>query len=285
MWAAVPDTICGPRSGCTVNVTLSAARRTTSQTFSVFVPLGQRSFTRLHVASLNLSAWMGALTIRAAILPGRGSGHPPFALSRVAPLATRTWPYEVVHTEVRSTRLIDGAFVDIVHWSAAEGRPYNEALREMTSEQWAGQIADMAGAGIRTATIQALFINDAYSKDRCTCAGYPGVAMYPSQTYPPSKANYSRAGNGVINAYAATNFSDPGDKVEAILAAADANNVSVYIGLGSFAWFVFDAEALCWSKRVAGEVWNMYGHHRSLYGFYIGSFRSTPYLDSTFALA
>lgn len=281
VWAAVPATTCGPHSGCTVHVTLSATQQpTVSQTFPVSVPPGQRPFSRLHVASLNMSAWTGALTIHASIMPGGGAS----ILLPLSPLATRTWPYEVVRTGVRSTRLLDGAFVDIVHWSAAEGRPYNEALREMSSEQWAGQIVDMAAAGIRTATLQALFINDAYSKDHCTCASYPGVAMYPSQVYPPSKANYSRAGNGVINASAATKFSDPRDKVEAILTAADTNNVSVYIGLGSFAWFVFDTEALCWSKRVAKEVWSMYGHHRSFYGFYIGSSRVIPCLDNTFAL-
>jgi hypothetical protein len=63
---------------------------------------------------------------------------------------------------VRSTRLLDGAFVDIVHWSAAEGAPFNEGLRRMTASEWGGQISDMAAAGIKTATIQALFINNMF---------------------------------------------------------------------------------------------------------------------------
>lgn len=268
VWAAVPST-CKRHSGCELHITLSATQKTdASHIFPISVPAGQRSFARLHVASLNLSTWEGALTIHASIMLQHDRSG---SFSSASPIAERTWPYEVVRTGVRSTRLIDGAFVDIVHWSAHEALPYNEALREMTSTQWAGQIADMAEAGIRTATLQSLFINDAYSTDHCTCDGYPGVALYPSEVYPRNKANYSRAGNGVINASAATNFSDPGDKVETILSAADAHNVSVYIGLGSFAWFVFDAEALCWSKRVAKEIWSMYGHHRSFYGFYIGS--------------
>ena len=33
--------------------------------------------------------------------------------------------------------------------------------------------------------------------------------------------------------------------------------------------FTYDKEALCWTKRVATEAWSMYGHHRSLYGWYI----------------
>jgi hypothetical protein len=52
-------------------------------------------------------------------------------------------------------------------------------------------------------------------------------------------------------------------------AAADEHNVSVFVGLGNYAWFTFDAEALCWTKRVASEVWSRYGGHRSVYGWYV----------------
>ena len=87
---------------------------------------------------------------------------------------------QVIDTGVRSTRLLDGAFVDIVHWSASEGTPFNEGLRRMTAADWGGQIADMAVAGIRTATLQALFINNMYPDTAPTCDNYPGVALYPS---------------------------------------------------------------------------------------------------------
>ena len=60
-----------------------------------------------------------------------------------------------------------------------------------------------------------------------------------------------------------------GDKVEAILAAADEHDVTVFVGLGAYMWFTFSDEALCWSKRVAEEVWRTYGHHPSLGGWYI----------------
>eukprot|EP01051_Picozoa_sp_SAG22_P008030 SAG22_NODE_591_length_8819_cov_3.667737_1_plen_625_part_00 len=266
VWAALPasagSSCTAGGGGCELHIKLSGGHAPTeARSFPVVAPAGTPPFARLRVASLNVSAWRGLLTIAASIVAAG-----PWPPTR---LASRNFSYEVVSTGVRSTRLVDGAFVDIVHWSAAEGLPYNEGLREMTSEQWAGQIADMAAAGIRTVTLQAIFINDAYSKDHPTCAGYPGVAMYPSSVFPRSGANASRAGNGVINASAATNFVDARDKIEAILRAADAEGVSVYIGLGSFAWFVFDDEALCWTKKVAAEVWSMYGHHRSLYGWYI----------------
>eukprot|EP01046_Picozoa_sp_COSAG06_P013005 COSAG06_NODE_778_length_12377_cov_54.670875_9_plen_105_part_00 len=65
-----------------------------------------------------------------------------------------------------------------------------------------------------------------------------GVALYPSKVYPRGSANFSTA-NGVpprIDSEKASDFTDTADKVEAILTAADKHNVSVFIGLGSYAW-------------------------------------------------
>ena len=86
--------------------------------------------------------------------------------------------------------------------------------------------------------------------------------------YPRAKANPSAAGGGKIDAGQATNFTDPADKLEAILSAADNHGVSVFVGLGNFAWFTYNSEALCWTKKVMKEVWETYGHHPSLYGWY-----------------
>ena len=36
-----------------------------------------------------------------------------------------------------------------------------------------------------------------------------------------------------------------------------------------FAWFDFTPESLEWHKRVAKELWDMYGHHESFYAFYV----------------
>eukprot|EP01044_Picomonas_judraskeda_P027498 COSAG03_NODE_8761_length_773_cov_1.176558_1_plen_118_part_01 len=69
LWAALPTGACPPASGCTVTVTLSAKDRApVTHTFPVSVPsAGEVPFARLHVASLNVSAWTGALTIHATI--------------------------------------------------------------------------------------------------------------------------------------------------------------------------------------------------------------------------
>jgi len=268
LWAALPSAeVCGSaRDGvtpqCVASVTVTSVSNrglpaATSTTNWTFTP-STTPWARQSVAAFNLSGWHGVIHIDATITGGSA-----------ASLVTQQWPYEVIQTPTASTRLIDGAFVDIVHWSASEGAPYNEALREMTSEEWRGQIFDMAAVGIRTATLQALFINNLYpGSPSISCDNYTGVALYPSQIYPRERADFATAGGGRIDAEAATNFTDDSDKLEAILSAADAANMSVFVGLGNFAWFTFNEEALQWTQRVATEVWERYGWHQSFYGWY-----------------
>lgn len=168
----------------------------------------------------------------------------------------RTFEYEVVKTGVKSTRLLDAMFLDILHWHEQEALYYQKQLREMTPKDWSDQVSYMAAIGMKTAVIQQLFLNNHYVKadnDTCDPAGYAGLSFYPSRTYTKMYPN----------------FTDPNDKVEAILTAADKYGVSIFIGIGVFEWFDFRAESLCWHKKVVSEIWDMYGHHPSLYGWYI----------------
>jgi hypothetical protein len=59
------------------------------------------------------------------------------------------------------------------------------------------------------------------------------------------------------------------DPVEAVLATADKNGMNVFVGLGMYAWFDFSKGSLEWHKKLAGEIWEKYGHHPSFYGWYI----------------
>eukprot|EP00038_Savillea_parva_P004530 m.139223 g.139223 ORF g.139223 m.139223 type:complete len:702 (+) comp11497_c0_seq12:67-2172(+) len=296
-----------PTTRCVVTVSVQNGTYNTSVVTDLLpstVP--QRAWQRMRVAVVDVSGWHGAVTISATVatvtaavdtdtvhimesgIPTQRTSHvnnttlahstrmstpgdkarPRHQHLGTTPLGSASWPFEIIDSGVRSTRLLDGAFVDIVHWSASEGAPFNEGLREMTSSDWRGQIQDMATAGIRTATIQAIFLNNMYPATAPTCDSYPGVALYPSKVYPRSGADPVAAGGGQIDAASATNFTDHADKLEAILSAADEFGVSVFVGLGNFAWFTYTDEALCWTKRVASEVWSSYGHHPSLYGWY-----------------
>lgn len=266
LWVALPPSECSSTCHATVTIRSVFGGEGTNRSY----PISCRTKTpwgRVRAAKLDLSAFpTGSLIIVAEVV---ATGTADSRQAHVV-LARRRWTYELVHTGVRSTRLLDGAFIDIVHWSGSEGAPFNDALRRMSVADWVGQIADMAAAGIRTAVVQAVFINNQYPGGGTTCDTYPGVPLYPSRTYSRDKANFSAAGGGRIDAKAATEFADTSDKLEAILAAADAHDVSVFIGLGNFAWFTFTPEALCWTKRVATEIWLRYAaRHRSLYGWYL----------------
>ena len=39
--------------------------------------------------------------------------------------------------------------------------------------------------------------------------------------------------------------------------------------MGLYAWFDYSPESLAWHKRVTAELWERYGHHPSLYSWYI----------------
>ena len=97
--------------------------------------------------------------------------------------------------------------------------------------------------------IQEVFRHQAYIGSSTTVEDYPGKAFYPSKLYP-----------GRMDIAAE-------DPIEAILSEADKQGMQVLMGVGMFAWFDFTPESLEWHKRVAKELWDMYGHHESFLCF------------------
>lgn len=160
--------------------------------------------------------------------------------------------FEVINSDIRSTRLIDGAWAGIYHWSDIEGKHWNSDIQKMTDDQWRELVRSMHSIGMDVIVLQEVFRNQDYvGKHNLTVQNYQGKAFYPSALYP---------GRMPITAK---------DPVEAILKEADALGMSVMMGVGMFAWFDFTAESLEWHKQVAKELWDLYGQHPSFYGFYI----------------
>jgi hypothetical protein len=60
------------------------------------------------------------------------------------------------------------------------------------------------------------------------------------------------------------------DPVEDVFAEADRLGLYVFQGAGTYAWFDFTPASLRWHKELANELWGMYGHHPSFYGWYVG---------------
>jgi hypothetical protein len=84
-----------------------------------------------------------------------------------------------------------------------------------------------------------------------TTETYDGYSLYPSKLYGKSYDIAAR------------------DALEAILTAADERGMNVFVGVGLFAWFDFSPQSLQWHINVTNELFSMYGHHKSLYGWYI----------------
>jgi len=159
---------------------------------------------------------------------------------------------EVLRSDIRSTRAIDGAWVGIAHWSDEEGRYWNSTIRKLTDDDWHEQIRGMHSLGMDTVVIQESFRNqEYYGRNDIVKTGYKGLAYYPSELYP---------GRAQVTAH---------DAIEAILSEADRLQMNVFLGVGMYAWFDFSKDSLKWHKKVAEELWHRYGHHPSFYGWYV----------------
>lgn len=160
--------------------------------------------------------------------------------------------FKVIDSSIRSTQLIDGAWAPIYHWSEIEGKHWNPDVKRMTDNQWKELVRSMHEIGMDVIVIQEVFRNQEYvGQHSLTVESYQGKAFYPSKCY---------KGRMSITAK---------DPLSAILSEADKLGMSVFMGVGMFAWFDFSQESLEWHKLIAKELWDMYGSHPSFYGFYI----------------
>jgi hypothetical protein len=161
-------------------------------------------------------------------------------------------PVQILPSTVRSTRQIDGAWAGLYHWSEHEGRLWNADIKRLTDDQWREIVRDMHGIGMDIIVIQEVFRNQEYvDKHSIERDGYGGRAFFPSKLFP---------GRVPIAAK---------DPVDAILSEADKLGMSVMLGVGLYAWFDFTPGSLAWHKKVADELWHLYGHHPSFYGWYV----------------
>ena len=160
--------------------------------------------------------------------------------------------YEIVKSDVHSTRLLDGLWISIRHWSPDESRSFNYGLRKMTDDDWKNHIYEMHEIGVTSVVIQNVLESPYYvCQHGMSADNYDGAAFYDTELAPR---------------YPKMQEKDP---IEAILTAADECDMTVFPGVGHYAWFDYSPESLIWHKRVAKDLFDKYGHHKSFYGFYI----------------
>ncbi len=161
-------------------------------------------------------------------------------------------PLEILDTGVRSTRRLGGAWVDIYHHDPGEDPPFRDELGKMTPAQWRELVRAMHEVDQNLLVVTMMFQNFTHvGKHQIEKVGYHGKAYYPSKLYPGRMPIASN------------------DPLEAILDEAEKLGVHVMPGVGCYAFFDFTASSLAWHKRVADELWQRYGHHRSFYGWYV----------------
>ena len=165
---------------------------------------------------------------------------------------------EVLASDTRSTRRISGAWVGLLHWSEAEGAYWNPELAQFTAADWREHVRGMHAIGMDTIIIQETWRNPTWygiHYHQMTEANYrtiyAGRAFYPSSLWP-----------GRMDLPCA-------DPLEAILDETDRLNMQVFLGLGNYAHFDYTPGSLAWHLDVLRELWSLYGHHPSLYGWYV----------------
>lgn len=159
---------------------------------------------------------------------------------------------EIVDSEIRSTKTIDGAWIEFYHWSETEGKKWNPDIKKLTDTQWKEVVSAMHKSKMDIIVIQESFRNEMYvDKHSIVRDGYKGKAYYPSKLYPSRMPIESK------------------DPIEAVLSQADNLGMHVFLGVGMYAWFDFSFPSCEWHKNVAKELWDKYGHHSSFYGWYI----------------
>lgn len=166
---------------------------------------------------------------------------------------THDRPLEVLNCADRSTDRIDGAFAGFYHWSELEGRLWNEEIKKMTRRDWCDLMKAMHEVGMDLLLPQEAFRNQEYvDKHYMEQDGYFGRAFYPSKLFP-----------GRMDMIACD------DPLDACFTAASELDMNILLPVGMYAWFDFSAGSLEWHKKVAQEMWERYGHHKSVYGFYV----------------
>jgi hypothetical protein len=182
-------------------------------------------------------------------------------------------PIKITDSKIRSTERIDGSWFEFYHWSEDEGRFWNKDIIKLTNNQWGELIRGMHEIDMNIVVIQELFRNQKYvGQHTMESTGYTGIPYYKSKLY-PRKADQSLLDN-VENGKSSENYPKWKDiaadsALESVLTEADKDGMKVFLGVGMYAWFDFTEGSLEWSKKIAKELWDKYGSHKSFYGWYI----------------
>jgi hypothetical protein len=182
-------------------------------------------------------------------------------------------PVKIIDSKIRSTKRIDGSWFEFYHWSEDEGRFWNKDIVKLSNSQWGELIKGMHDIDMNIVVIQELFRNQKYvGQHIMESTGYTGFPYYQSKLYPlkPGQSLLENVENGKSSEnYPKWKNIAADSALESVLSEADEHGMKVFLGVGMYAWFDFSQGSLDWSKKVAKELWEKFGSHKSFYGWYI----------------
>ena len=146
-------------------------------------------------------------------------------------------PIEIIASDVRSTRRLGGAWVDLYHHSEDEGKPFNAELGKMTDPQWRELVRAMHAVDQNILVITMMFQNFTHrGRHKIETEGYQGKAYYPSKLFPGRMPIASQ------------------DPLEAILSEADRLGMHVMPGVGCYAFFDYTPGSLALAQASGGRT-------------------------------
>ncbi len=141
---------------------------------------------------------------------------------------------------------ITGTWFEFTHHNTAEGKYWNSSCRRFSSEQWREKVREIAGLGMKYIVLM------------CTSLVYEDRAetYFKNDIYP-----------------FAEDFACP-DPIGALLDEADAQGLRVFMSTGFYGvWScarvnMVDPEVTRRAFRAMEQLYALYGHHPSFYGWY-----------------
>jgi hypothetical protein len=228
----------------------------TGKTYHIAIYLDEeKPEKRLHQETVEVQASASAGVRFRWPTKGQAGQHEVLMIAVSGKETARTGrPLQVLASSIRSTKRVDGAWCSFNLPEMREGLIYDPVLRQMTDDQWREMVRGMHGIGMDIIVIQESAHWHRHNTDgqsRYAADDFSAKSFYPS---------------GLFTNRMPMASSDP---IEAILSESDKLGMYVFFGVGLFAWFDFTPASLLWHQKVAGELWEHYGHHPSFYGWYV----------------
>ena len=142
--------------------------------------------------------------------------------------------------DLAAIKPIAGSWFEFQHHSTVEGVDWNPQCVRFTRDQWDAKVKEIAGIGMEYLVLMA------------TAVYYR--SFYPSKVYPQWQLACA-------------------DPLEAVLSAADKYGIKFFIGAGFYGdWtnpgIISDPVGMKQSLQAIEEIADIYGHHKSFYGWY-----------------